>query len=433
MTSWTALRWDDGAGRLQRTEVAGDEIRDMFELEPAVLDILVVPAGQVPSLVSAAPTLSGLPHKVKHAKRGLASYLPARVRVCRIQASYSCPREAEDGIRSLAVSSDARRWRGVVVIDVPDDLFEGMSTRAGVTVLESARFKRLAKDPNPFALDEFLDAQFKTIPVSPVVQKAYLGESPAAARVRRMIVVAAAAPYPVLIVGQTGTGKEIVAQLIHQLSRADTGNLHAVNCAAISHDLLESELFGHVRGSFTGAWSDKKGLWESANHGTLFLDEIGELSLLHQAKILRALDTHEFLKVGAVEPTQSDARLITATNRDLKRMVDTGRFRKDLYYRLIALPIRTPALSEHPDDIPVLAQHLWRRIRTENDAKGEVPPLPTEVLVALQGYAWPGNVRELRGVLESMFMIACGAPPSVSLVRGAFSARMDAARGLDEA
>ena len=225
------------------------------------------------------------------------------------------------------------------------------------------------------------------------------GNSPQAKEVRKLISKAAAADVDVLIVGETGTGKELVAQAIHRLGPRHDQPLVPVNCGAIPEDLFESELFGHVAGAFTGATTAKPGLWALADGGTLFLDEIGNIIPRHQEKILRALDTQEFTRVGATTVEKVDARIVAATNSDLSGMVESGRLRSDLYFRLEVFTITTYPLRERLQDIPIIAQSLWGEI-TEGHGRG---PLPRAIISLLRTYDWPGNVRELRHVLLSLF------------------------------
>ena len=215
---------------------------------------------------------------------------------------------------------------------------------------------------------------------------------------RRLIMRAAENSAPILVLGDTGTGKEIVARQIHGRSIRQSGPFIPVNCSGIPHELLESELFGHVKGAFTGAAMDKTGLWQAASGGTLFLDEIGELTLVNQAKILRALEDGKIRRVGDTREIKVDARIIAATNRDIFNMMKTGRFREDLYYRLYGFFIRTPALRKNPQDIANIAQDLWHKITDDHKRS-----LPRELIDELSAHSWPGNVRELKMVLNNLF------------------------------
>jgi DNA-binding NtrC family response regulator len=210
----------------------------------------------------------------------------------------------------------------------------------------------------------------------------------------------------VLIQGESGTGKEVLARFIHDHSSRTAGPFLSINCGALPEGLLESELFGHVKGSFTGAVKDKQGLFTAATGGTFFLDEIGETTPATQVKLLRALQHREVIPVGATDAIPVDARLIAATNRDLDEEIKTGRFRSDLYYRLNVIAIHLPPLRQRRDDIPILAEHFLHRIA---GLRGEAPRrLTPPALEALQEYQWPGNVRELENALERAVILSRG-------------------------
>lgn len=210
----------------------------------------------------------------------------------------------------------------------------------------------------------------------------------------------------VLILGETGTGKEIFAQAIHQSSLRSNTNFVAVNCSAFSKDLLESELFGHRAGAFTGAIKDTKGLFEEANHGTIFLDELGEMAIELQAKLLRVLETGEFQKVGESTLTKVDVRIIAATNKNLEEQIAQHLFRSDLYYRLSVFSIELPSLNERKKDIPLLAKSFASLFSTKNNKK-ELELAP-EYLQALEQNVWKGNIRELKNVIERSIILADG-------------------------
>jgi two-component system, NtrC family, response regulator GlrR len=204
--------------------------------------------------------------------------------------------------------------------------------------------------------------------------------------------------------GETGTGKEVIARVIHCNSRRARGPFLAVNCAAIPDTLFESELFGYVKGAFTGALGSKRGLFQSANGGTLFLDEISEIPLALQVKLLRALQEREVREVGSEHPTKVDVRIMTATNQDLAQAVRTGAFREDLYYRIQVVPLNVPPLRERRDDIPLLAQHFLKQSaqRMKKDIRGILP----DAMQKLMLYPWPGNVRELENLIEKAVIMA---------------------------
>ena len=202
----------------------------------------------------------------------------------------------------------------------------------------------------------------------------------------------------VLLTGETGTGKEVFAQGIHQASTRATHNFVAINCSAFSKDLLESELFGHKAGSFTNATKDQKGLFEEAHQGTIFLDEIGEMPIELQAKLLRVVETGEFLKIGETKPTKVEVRIIAATNRDLEKEIKEGNFREDLYYRISVFEISLPALRERVEDIPLLAMRFCNQFAAAQHSM--VQTISNEALEAMKRYTWPGNIRELRNAME---------------------------------
>ncbi len=235
----------------------------------------------------------------------------------------------------------------------------------------------------------------------------FVGGSGAIAELRRLIAKVAPTDSTVLITGETGTGKEVVARSIHQASPRHDRPFVAINCGSIPESLLESELFGHTRGAFTGADRDKRGLFEVAGSGTIFLDEIGEMPLTLQPKVLRALEAREILRVGATTPIPVSARIIAATHRELLQLADQARFRADLYYRLNVFEIAIPPLRSRPEDVKPIAHHLLERhARVMNRP---TPSLEPEALMALEQYRWPGNVRELSNVLERALILNEGA------------------------
>lgn len=230
-----------------------------------------------------------------------------------------------------------------------------------------------------------------------------IGESAPMQALRQMISRVAPTNSWVLITGENGTGKELVAQNIHYQSARASRNFVEMNCAAIPEDLIESELFGHEKGSFTGANAQKKGRFDMAHGGTLFLDEIADMSLKTQAKILRILQEQRFERVGGNETILVDVRVIAATNKNLEEEIKTGRFREDLYYRLNVIPFRVPALRERKSDIPMLAQNFLQNFSKESGAQPKM--FSPEAIDLLKTYEWPGNVRELRNFVERVFIL----------------------------
>jgi two-component system response regulator AtoC len=236
-------------------------------------------------------------------------------------------------------------------------------------------------------------------------ERLLIGESPGIRRVHHLIRMVASRRATVLITGETGTGKEVAARALHLAGSRRSGPLVAVNCSALPENLLEAELFGHVRGAFTGAVQNRTGRFEQAQGGTLLLDEIGELPMDLQVKLLRVLQEREFQRLGSSETIRVDVRVVAATNCDLVRKMEEGKFREDLYYRLNVVPIHMPPLRQRPGDIPLLAAHLLAKIcRLEQIASKS---LDAEAMAKLSAYWWPGNVRQLENVIE--MAVAMGA------------------------
>ncbi|MGH9327346.1 MAG: sigma 54-interacting transcriptional regulator [Terriglobia bacterium] len=260
-----------------------------------------------------------------------------------------------------------------------------------------------------------------------------IGESPALKRVLQQVETVAPTDSTVLILGETGTGKELIARAIHNLSQRRERTFVKINCAAIPSGLLESELFGHERGAFTGAIMQKIGRFELAHHGTLFLDEIGDISTELQPKLLRVLQEHEFERLGSTKTTRVDVRVVAASNQDLARLVEEHCFRSDLFYRLNVFPIHVPPLRERPEDISLLVRYFVQKYSRQMDKKIET--IPAETLEALQQYRWPGNVRELENLVERAVILTRGpvfyAP--LAELKSAPAAVADAAVTLQEA
>src|SRR3954471_9108162 len=233
-----------------------------------------------------------------------------------------------------------------------------------------------------------------------------VGESYVMAQLREQVAMAAPTNGRVLIFGENGTGKELVARSIHTMSRRRNGPFVEVNCAAIPEELIESELFGHVRGAFTGSVADRQGKFELADTGTLFLDEIGDMSLKTQAKVLRALQEQVVEPVGGTAGMRVDVRVLAATNKDLTTEIRGSRFREDLYFRLNVIPIFVPPLRDRPGDIALLAQHFMSELAYEYGRRPK--RFDSGAIAALQSYRWPGNVRELRNVIERLMIMVPG-------------------------
>jgi len=314
-----------------------------------------------------------------------------------------------------------------------------MMTAHGTTQLVREAFKLGVEDflEKPFEVDELLALARRAVrSVRLQTERQYLiserdaefnhyglvGRSRAMQEVIQRAALVAETKSTVLITGETGTGKEMVARLVHHRSAQREMPLIKVNCAAIPETLLESELFGHVRGAFTGATMTKRGKFALADGGSIFLDEIGTLSTALQSKLLRVLQEREFEPLGAERTQRVDVRVIAATNRDLKQMVSDGRFQEDLYYRLNVIPIAIPPLRDRRDDIPVLVDHFVEKHRQRTGKR--IDRVDETVVQALQRYDWPGNVRELENAIERAVVLATGptiTPAAISLL-GATSA-----------
>jgi transcriptional regulator with PAS, ATPase and Fis domain len=255
-----------------------------------------------------------------------------------------------------------------------------------------------------------------------------IGDCAAIRQVRADISAAARTNATVLILGETGVGKEIVSRLIHEQSSRQQQRFVVMNCGAIPESLLESELFGHMKGSFTGAFHDRPGLIQQAHHGTLFLDELGEMSLRLQTVLLRFAETREVQRLGGPGAPRIDARLITATNRDLRARVASGEFRADLYYRLNVLQIHVPPLRERGDDVTTLLDYYLAHAADSHHLPQ--PVLSQEAVQILAAYPWPGNIRELRNIAERLTLQECeGAVKADDLPREVLASTRSAARG----
>jgi DNA-binding NtrC family response regulator len=256
----------------------------------------------------------------------------------------------------------------------------------------------------PYDRETLLDTIRRALTKLESLDSEIISDSAEMESVKKMVLKVARSASTVLIRGESGTGKELIARAIHNQSPRSAEMFQAVNCAAINENLLESELFGHEKGSFTGAHAEKKGLFEVADRGTLFLDEIGELDISMQAKLLRALQEREIRRVGGTRPIKIDVRVVAATNRDLLVMVKDGRFRDDLYYRINVLSIDIPPLRERREDIPVLINFFLKK-HTRNTSR-LIRGLTPEARLVMLEYGWPGNVRQLESALERAILLA---------------------------
>ena len=233
-----------------------------------------------------------------------------------------------------------------------------------------------------------------------------LGQSQAIAQVINQLKMVAPSEIPVLVTGPSGTGKELVAAALHNQSSRAMGRFVPLNCAGLSESILEDELFGHVKGAFTGADTDREGRFEYAHRGTLFLDEVGDMPMPMQAKLLRVLESGEVVRVGDNAPRNVNVRVVSATNRDLMQMVKAGTFREDLYYRLAGVQIQLPPLNERTEDVPILAQHFL--VMFAEKMHRDAPAIASDAVAALQGYDWPGNIRQLRNIMQNALMQSGG-------------------------
>lgn len=359
----------------------------------------------------------------KHSARSLFNCFRHRGGNQALRAEYRDPGQAERGLRALLHHAARLTRPAVYLVGIPEEVFERLRQR-----VPAMRGIPAAGGADESADLRVLLSRLDGVTVPESLVERYRGSSAQAELVRRLTLVAARTRDPVLILGETGTGKEVVARAIHDVGPDRSQPFVAVNCSAIPADLFESEIFGHRRGAFTGAVRDKPGFWAVADGGTLFLDEIGDLTPAHQAKILRTVESGRYLPVGSTTEVKGRARIIAATHHDLERMVAAGHFREDLYFRLFNFRIRTPALREHPEDIPAIADRFWKTI-----AQGEPGELPAAATEALKSYYWPGNARELRAFLSNLWLFAGSQPIDADLVHAVFRTRQThpSFRGLD--
>ena len=294
-----------------------------------------------------------------------------------------------------------------------------------VEAVREGAFDFVSKPFNIAELKNLVERALQKSPASPPptavrdnMPPALLGRTPAMTGVYKQIAHAASADAPVLIIGESGTGKELVARAIHQHSNRSSRPFVPINCGALTETLLESELFGHVKGSFTGAVADAKGVFQTAHTGTVFLDEVGEMSPALQVKLLRVLQEGEVRPVGSSRPVKTDVRIVAATNVDVERAVNEGKFRQDLFYRLGVVIITLPPLRERREDIPLLIERFLKAASAKAMKQVELTPA---AVVSLTGYHWPGNVRELENMIERLVVFSRGSridvgdlPPTVT-------------------
>jgi formate hydrogenlyase transcriptional activator len=290
------------------------------------------------------------------------------------------------------------------------DFLSQVAAQAAIAIENATAFHQIAQLKDQLAEEKlYLQDEIRTEQNFGEI----IGDDPAFRRVLDQAATVAPTDASVLILGETGTGKELIARALHDLSGRRERTFVKLNCAAIPTGLLESELFGHERGAFTGAIAQKVGRFELANKGTLFLDEVGDIPLELQPKLLRALQEHEFERLGGVRTIQVDVRLVAATNRDLSQMIAAREFRSDLYYRLSVFPVSLPALRERTGDIPKLVRYFTHKYARRMNKPIEA--IPSAAMEALASYAWPGNVRELENLIERAVILTRGTSLEIPL------------------
>ena len=438
------LLWVDALRRAGRTRDAERELRDLRRLRGATPPLLraaidgrlrsdgrpLRPDRVAIGAPSAAATLVVMARDEEHDREAVRKVLAFAADSLQTSRIDLCSADAGPDTAVLTVGSGLSTALGSRVLDagIAIDTRLGSGGELGVPVrvgtrLIAAIVARWPIDRTPPAqARELLElaaavaapridtmrASAREVANASIAIPELIGASAAIAEVRRAVSRAATAPFSVLIEGESGSGKELVARALHQLSPRRERRFCDVNCAALPDELLESELFGHTKGAFTGAVADRSGLIEEADGGTLFLDEVADLSPRAQAKLLRVLQQQEVRRVGATFSRKVDIRVVSAANRDMRTEVAEGRFRQDLLYRLDVVRIRVPPLRERPEDIPVLADHLWQAAATR---VGSHALLTHGVLTALARYHWPGNVRELQNVMAGVAVAAPARGP----------------------
>ncbi|MFQ5798507.1 MAG: sigma-54-dependent transcriptional regulator, partial [Bacteroidota bacterium] len=318
-----------------------------------------------------------------------------------------------DGLTALEKIKAIEKNSAVIIITAHDDMqstIKAIQLGAYDYIEKPLEIERLLvtvrRALDAQRMSERLDALISESSGQYQLDNVLIGRTPAMREIYKKIGSVSSSKVTVLIQGESGTGKELIARAIHYNSRERNEPFIAVNCTALSETLLESELFGHVKGAFTGATGDKRGKFELAGEGTVFLDEIGEMSPHLQVKILRVLQEREFERVGGEKTIPMNARVIAATNRNLTKLVQEGKFRDDLYYRLNVVTIDVPPLRKRKEDIPLLVEHFLREINTE--LHRSVMKMPSEVMELLVSHSWPGSVRELKNVLTQAIVLSPG-------------------------
>jgi len=304
----------------------------------------------------------------------------------------SCPVVMISGHGNIETAVEALKKGAFDFIEKPLDLNRLLVTTKNALEHHELKAQILSKSE-----------EIKTLKKRVAEKDQMIGSSEAIARVREIINKVAPTEARVFITGNNGTGKEVAARLLHKLSSRASAPMVEVNCAAIPSELIESELFGHMKGSFTGAIKDRAGKFEQADGGTLFLDEIGDMSLAAQTKVLRALQENEITRVGSDKVIKVNVRVLAATNKDLRKEIEEGRFREDLFHRLNVIPIHIPSLDERKEDIPELVQYFLEQICNEQGIKAKT--FSPDAIKALQSRTWPGNIRELRNVVERLIIL----------------------------
>jgi DNA-binding NtrC family response regulator len=393
-----------GRWRIHREDLPLDTPQDLEKIKNRTLPaVLLVRQPNLATLARFQDLV--IDRGVKNPAKTLKQLLLGHDKVPLLDGRFRNPGQCHRSIRTFLENVLKAGEGNLYLIGVSDEVFEPLWKKA---VDREATFQAEIPFIAVDLASQLLGILEGRQEISAELNRRFIGNSPEAQVVRHFITLAAKITEPVLILGDTGTGKEVVARAIHDLSPRRSQKFIPLDCGAISPYLLESELFGHQKGSHATAFRDKIGVWEEAGEGTLFLDEIGNLALDHQGKILRALATNMIRPVGEEKERPVKARVLAATNRDIFSMIKAGQFMEDLYYRLRGFLIRTPALREHPDDIPLLAQFFWREI-TKNKAKA----LPEEFLAELQAYGWPGNARELKMLLHNLYALFGADAPTV--------------------